>query len=201
LPFYLVVRNLVTYGRDERRYLFRVLTLRCNRCLRSMGPRGDRGERAHMRVRGAGSECGAGEGGGGGPRPRRRRGAPAGRRCRVRRPIAGFDPTSQPPEARHVTNMRKRGPAAGAARTRRARAGRPPRAVARPPGRRPRCGGIRAEPVQATLLRVTSVCHVCLCNLLRLLLSRRRARRGGASSRRLAGGPAAAESREPRATE
>ena len=195
MPFYLVlVRNLVTYGRDERRYLFRVLTLRCNRCLRSMGPRGDRGERAHC---GSGVRGVSGAGAGGPARA----GARAGRRCRVRRPIAGFDPTSQPPEARHVTNMRKRGPAAGAARTRRARAGRPPRAVARPPGRRPRCGGIRAEPVQATLLRVTSVCHVCLCNLLRLLLSRRRARRGGASSRRLAGGPAAAESREPRATE
>jgi hypothetical protein len=150
------------------------------------------GRACPLRVRGAGSECGAGEGG-----PRPRRGAPAGRRCRVRRPIAGFDPTSQPPEARHVTNMRKRGPAAGAARTRRARAGRPPRAVARPPGRRPRCGGIRAEPVQATLLRVTSVCHVCLCNLLRLLLSRRRARRGGASSRRLARGWGAGRGREP----
>ena len=92
-----------------------------------MGPRGDRGERAH---------CGSGVRGVSVVRVRAgpaRAGARAGRRCRVRRPIAGFDPTSQPPEARHVTNMRKRGPAAGAARPRRARAGRPPRAVvARP---------------------------------------------------------------------
>jgi len=105
--------------------LFRVLTLSKSR-LRSMGPRGDRGERAHCGsgVRGSAGVtewCGSA-------------GAAPGtaRRCRVRRPIAGFDPTSQPPEARHVTNMRKRGPAAGAARPRRARAGRPPRAVARP---------------------------------------------------------------------
>jgi len=152
LPFYLVVTS--SYGRDERRYLFRVLTLRSNSRLRSMGPRGDRGERAcfPVPIAGPGSEsCEWCRG--------RRAAAPAqahaGAEWRVRRPIAGFDPTSQPPEARRVT-MRKRGPAAAVPPPprARARAGRPPRAV-------PGCGDLSAELSLCKLLRL--LCAMCVC--------------------------------------
>ena len=87
------------------------------------------------------------------------RGAPrtahAGAEWRVRRPIAGFDPTSQPPEARRVT-MRKRGPAAAVPPPprARARAGRPPRAV-------PGCGDPSAERSLCKLLRL--LCAMCVC--------------------------------------
>ena len=72
--------------------------------------------------------------------------------CGGRSPvIAGFDPTSQPPEARHVT-MRKRGPAAAAARAR-------PRGTPAP--RAVRAGVRGSERSLCKLLRL--LCAMCVC--------------------------------------
>ena len=129
----------------------------------------------------------------GGPAPpphaarRRRRcrvaSAAADRRVRPHLPAAGSAACNDA----QARSRRRRTAAAARAR---------PRGTPAPRGPRPggRGAGIPAEPVQAS---TSSVCHVCLCNLLRLLLSRRRARRGGASSRRLARGWGAGRGREP----